>query len=271
MLLLERPRTNHSVRERKVYQNLLGVRCFTALLGRIPWNYPVWGRRFARATPVLYFLYLIYFLYFLYFIASTIIAIPCPPPMHAVANPYRKPFRRSSFTSVITTRVPLAPSGCPSAIAPPFTLVLSRFSPNTFSTARYCAANAPFTSTRSICSSFSPASFSAFCEDGTGPIPIMLSSHPPPAHDTMRPIGFNPRSFAIFSRVTTTAAPPSTIPLAFPAVTIPSFLNDGVNFSSVSIVVSGRRWSSSLTKLVFFPCFTSTGTSSSLILHALSA
>src|SRR5712692_5046642 len=30
MPLLERPRTNHSVRERKVYQNLLGVRCFTA-------------------------------------------------------------------------------------------------------------------------------------------------------------------------------------------------------------------------------------------------
>src|SRR5260370_17437902 len=133
MLLLERPRTNHSVRERKVYQNLLGVRCFTALLGRIPWNYPVWGRRFARATPVLYFLYLIYFLYFLYFIASTIIAIPFPPPMHAVANPYRKPFPRSSFKSVITSRVPLAPSGSPRPIPPPFTLPSSRFTPTPLS------------------------------------------------------------------------------------------------------------------------------------------
>src|SRR5260370_5284273 len=137
MLLLERPRTNHSVRERKVYQNLLGVRCFTALLGRIPWNYPVWGRRFARATPVLYFLYLIYFLYFLYFIASTIIAIPFPPPMHAGANPYRKPFRRSSFKRVITSRVPLAPCRYPSAIEPPLQFVFSPFTTTSYITSQY--------------------------------------------------------------------------------------------------------------------------------------
>ena len=38
----------------------------------------------------------------------------------------------------------------------------SWFSPNFFSTARYCAANASFTSTKSICSSFKPARASAF-------------------------------------------------------------------------------------------------------------
>ena len=40
------------------------------------------------------------------------------------------------------------------------------------------------------------------------------------------------------------------------------YADDG-NFSSVSMVVSGRRWSSSLTTIVFFPCFSSTGTISS--------
>src|SRR5207302_1324840 len=138
--------------------------------------------------------------------------MPCPPPMQAVASPYRNPFRRNSFKIVITSRVPDAPNGWHSAIAPPFTFVLSRFNPNIFSTARYCAAKASFTSTRSICSSVSPASFSAFCDDGTGPIPMMLGSTPATAHDTIRPTGFNPCSFAIFSLVTTTAAPPSTIP-----------------------------------------------------------
>src|SRR5215472_8013754 len=96
---------------------------------------------------------------------------------------------------VMTKRVPLAPSGWPSAIAPPLTLVLSRFRPSTFSTAKYCAANASFTSTRSIWSNVSPASFSAFCEDGTGPIPMMLGSTPGTVHD---PAGVPRRHDAVF-------------------------------------------------------------------------
>ena len=47
---------------------------------------------------------------------STTIAIPCPPPIQAVANPYFLCLRRNSYSSVITSRVPVAPSGCPSAI-----------------------------------------------------------------------------------------------------------------------------------------------------------
>src|SRR6266446_3203828 len=35
-----------------------------------------------------------------------------------------------------------------------------------------------------------PASFSAFCDDGTGPIPMMFGSTPATAHDTMRPFFF---------------------------------------------------------------------------------
>jgi hypothetical protein len=44
--------------------------------------------------------------------------MPCPPPMQAVANPYRPPRRDNSWSRVRTRRVPVAPSGCPSAIAP---------------------------------------------------------------------------------------------------------------------------------------------------------
>src|SRR5690606_22741375 len=63
------------------------------------------------------------------------IAIPCPPPMQAEATPYRPPLRRSSCIKVRTRRAPVAPRGCPSAIAPPFTLTLSRSSRKSFSTA----------------------------------------------------------------------------------------------------------------------------------------
>jgi len=41
--------------------------------------------------------------------------------------------------------------------------------------------------------------------------------------------------------VTVTMAAPSTIPLAFPAVTKPSLANAGLSLASPSIVVSGRR------------------------------
>jgi GNAT superfamily N-acetyltransferase len=67
---------------------------------------------------------------------STIAAIPCPPPMHAVARPYFLFRRPSSCVSVSKSRVPVMPSGWPSAIAPPFTFVFSRSSPSSFSTAR---------------------------------------------------------------------------------------------------------------------------------------
>src|SRR5579864_6869656 len=124
---------------------------------------------------------------------STIVAIPCPPPMHAVARPYFALRRRNSCSSVITNRVPVAPSGCPRAIAPPLTLTLLRSRPSSFSTARYCPAKASFTSIRSISSSLSPAFLSATREAGTGPLPMILGSTPAMPQLTMRPMGFSPR------------------------------------------------------------------------------
>ena len=58
--------------------------------------------------------------------------------------------------SVRSRRVPVMPSGWPSAIAPPFTLTVSRSRPSSFSTARYCAANASLISKRSMSASVSP-------------------------------------------------------------------------------------------------------------------
>ena len=62
-------------------------------------------------------------------------------------------------------------------------------------------------------------------------MPMISGATPAIPQLTIRPSG------AVFARsrlVTTTAAPPSTIPLAFPAVTNPSFANAGFNFARLS-------------------------------------
>src|SRR5262249_21196488 len=52
---------------------------------------------------------------------STRTAPPWPPPTQSVASPRRRLRRRSSFSKVTTSRVPVAPTGWPRAIAPPLT------------------------------------------------------------------------------------------------------------------------------------------------------
>ena len=51
----------------------------------------------------------------------------------------------------------------------------------------------------------------------------------------------DPRFATACSDASSTAAPPSTMPLALPAVTVPSFENAAGSFASPSSVVSGRR------------------------------
>src|ERR1041384_2038046 len=156
--------------------------------------------------------------------ASTMTAAPCPPPMQAEPRPNRFFSRRSACNRWIVMRVPLAASGCPIAIAPPHAFVRARSRPSSRSTARYCGANASFTSTRSICSSFIPAFASALRAAGAGPMPMYLGSTPATAHATRRPSGFRPCALAYSSLAITVAAPPSEMPDALPAVTSPSFL-----------------------------------------------
>ena len=86
-----------------------------------------------------------------------------------------------------------------------------------------------------------PAFCSAICDAGTGPRPITLGSTPAYPQLTILPSGTRLRLRASSSDIITSAAAPSTIPLAFPAVTVPFFPKAGFNFASPSIVVCGRR------------------------------
>jgi hypothetical protein len=57
-------------------------------------------------------------------------ACPWPPPPQSAAIPYSTSRSLISTASVCTRRNPLAPKGCPSAIAPPFTFTMSSSSPS---------------------------------------------------------------------------------------------------------------------------------------------
>src|SRR5659263_359491 len=67
---------------------------------------------------------------------SKIVDTPRPPATQMVASPYLVFLRNISWISVTEMRVPEQPSGCPSAMAPPFTLRISRLKLNSLTTAR---------------------------------------------------------------------------------------------------------------------------------------
>ena len=72
-------------------------------------------------------------------------------------------------------------------------------------------------------------------------MPISVGSTPTDAHADQRPIGVRPWRDTAPADASTSAAPPSTMPLALPAVTVPSFLKTGGSLASPSSVVFGRR------------------------------
>ena len=65
-------------------------------------------------------------------------------------------------------------------------------------------------------------------------------STPAVAHDLIVANGVNPRFLASLAVIRTTAAAPSLMPDAFPAVTVPSGLNAGRSLANVSFVVPAR-------------------------------
>src|SRR3989449_182349 len=131
-----------------------------------------------------------------------------------------------------------------------------------------CAANASFSSIRSICSIESPVRLRTFCVAGIGPSPMQLGSTPATAVATTRATGVTlprpPPSFPVSSN----AAAPSLIPLELAAVTVPPVRNAGLSCATASSVVPERGYSS-LAKLV--PSGRGTGTSSSGNTHSRSA
>src|SRR6266508_1419727 len=68
--------------------------------------------------------------------------------------------------------VPVAPIGCPRAMAPPLTLTFSMSIPRSLMTARVWEAKASFSSTRSMSSRRSPVSSSSLGMATVGPIPL---------------------------------------------------------------------------------------------------
>ena len=82
---------------------------------------------------------------------------------------------------------------------------------------------------------------------GIGPIPITRGSTPATAEATNVPSGLDTHLGRALSLAITSAAAPSLIPLAFPAVTVPPARNAGFRPASASAVVCGRGCSSTRT------------------------
>src|SRR5579871_3977839 len=77
---------------------------------------------------------------------SIAIAVASPPPMHRLAMPRLRPRALSAPMRVAMIRAPLAPIGCPSAVAPPCTLSFSSAMSSSRAAIIATAANASFTS-----------------------------------------------------------------------------------------------------------------------------
>ncbi len=93
---------------------------------------------------------------------------------------------------------------------------------------------------------------------------MVRGSTPAAAEATIRAQGFNPRAAAASSLIKTSAAAPSLIPEALPAVTVPLDRKAGLSFASASLEESRRGLSSVSTSMGSpFRCGTGTGTISS--------
>ena len=161
-------------------------------------------------------------------------------------------------------RAPEQPSGCPSAMAPPFTFTMFGSSPSSRITARLWLAKASFSSTSSMSFSFRPAFSTAFGTAATGPMPMMRGSTPATAWLRMVARGAIPLAAAAAADMSTRHAPRRCGRTSCRPVTLPPSLNTGRSFASASRLV--LRGCSSVSNTVGGPlrAGTSTGTISSL-------
>ena len=127
-----------------------------------------------------------------------------------------------------------------------------------------CEANASLISMMDISSRVKSARFNASLMASTGPTPIILGSTPIAPDDRILAIGLKPNfSSACFEPIISAAAP-SLIPDALPAVTTPSLFK-GLSFCNASTVELARGCSSSNIAFSgsFLPCDTIIGVISS--------
>ena len=78
---------------------------------------------------------------------------------------------------------------------------------------------------------------------------MIAGSTPAVAQETIRASGVRPRAVASSALIRTSAAAPSLMPEALPAVTVPSFENAGFSLASPSSVVPARIYSSASTAM----------------------
>ena len=138
------------------------------------------------------------------------------------------------------------PIGCPTAIAPPLTFTISGLIPSSRVEASATAANASLISTTSSWSTVMPSRSSAFLMALAGCDCRVESG---PATTPCAPIStshVSPSCCAFSLFITTTAAAPSEIWDAEPAVIVPSGRNAGLRPAKDSAVVFARIPSSSL-------------------------
>ena len=110
--------------------------------------------------------------------------------------------------------------------------------------ARPTAANASFSSKRSMSATFLSIGSSARLIARDGCVRSEVSGPATMPKLTSSAMGVRPRSSALALLVTISAAPPSEICDALPAVIVPSLSNAGRRLPSESVVVSGRTPSS---------------------------
>ena len=115
---------------------------------------------------------------------SMIVAMPMPPPMQSV------------MSAVPRSIAPVAPRGCPRAMAPPLTLTRSGSIPRFLIVCSGTTAKASLISHRSMSEACIPAILSAFCEAGVGAVSMMTGSAPAVAIARIRPRGRRPWALA---------------------------------------------------------------------------
>ena len=135
-------------------------------------------------------------------------------------------------------RAPLQPIGWPSAQAPPLTLTMLWEIPSSFIAAIGTTAKASLISHRSTSMTCQPSFFSSLFTAPTGAVENHSGAWAKVAWPRMRAIGAAPRSWAVDSRLSTSAAAPSLIDELDAAVMVPSFLKAGLSdaiFSSLTL------------------------------------
>mmetsp|Transcript_1560 Transcript_1560/g.6936 ORF Transcript_1560/g.6936 Transcript_1560/m.6936 type:complete len:273 (+) Transcript_1560:2675-3493(+) len=173
-----------------------------------------------------------------------------PLPMHMLTTPFFADLLFISCSSVATHLAPVAPSGCPSAMAPPLTFTFSASSPSFVAQYVACDANASLSSKRSTSSTDRRPAFAIAAGMATaGPIPMTLGSTPTAAKDTNRPMMGRPLALAYERRARTTHPAPSETCDAFPGVVDPPFLKTAGSLARESRVVPSRIPSSFSTRM----------------------